>query len=251
MCYKQKSCLLTQSQSGFQMVAASVFLLSSMSTMAQAQTTTVVSNTIDWRQSTTIDSSNSNSVPWPGLPFTSVPNVSTFTVVPTSGSATNPITGATTLLSGSDVRFYRTVFNLPVFSTITSDVRIFVDNDVDIFINGNELAQIGTLSASNFSGAQPLRVGVDTAGVVTNAFSGGQGFTRVAASFPGSRFNSGGSNEIILMIRNLSGDSGGFTFRADFVTAAGATAPEPGTIGLVILGGIAGTFLNRRKKQLL
>ena len=212
---------------------------------ASADFITVATNTTDWRQSTVIDSSNSNTTPWPGA--TSLPSASTFTIVPTAGaSQVNPVPGATTLFSGSDVRFFRSTFTLSAFNTITADVRASFDNSLDIFINGHELALEGSLDTINFSGPNH-RLFVNADGSIVNGYQGGQAFsTRVATSFPSSFFVTG-TNEVVLAVRNLSGgDSGGIAFRADFVTTS--AVPEPAS--LVMLGtGVVGILSYARRRR--
>ena len=76
--------------------------------------------------------------------FAALPGPATFTVTPTTNNVTHiaNVAGSTNLFSDSGVRYYRTTFSLPSFSTISADIQLSVDNDVHIFINGAALALV-------------------------------------------------------------------------------------------------------------
>jgi hypothetical protein len=211
---------------------------------ALAQTITLVTNTTDWRESTVFDTSNANDTPWPGASF--LPDASTFTLTPTAGAShVSPVPGATTLVGDGSVRFFRATFILSEFADITADVRASFDNDLNIFINGRELALDGDFSFGNF-GAPNHRLFVNTDGSIINGYEGGQPFTgRIATSFPASFFNTG-ENEVILALRNLNGDGGGVGFRADFTARP---VPAPSALLTALIGFVPGVaFLFRRRK---
>jgi hypothetical protein len=186
-------------------------------------TVTLVTETTNWRESTNIDDTiNADAVPWLGATF--LPEASTFTIIPTEGAPyVNPVPGATALFSGSSVRFYRTTFDLPHFTTLALDVSASFDNDLHIFINGHDLALEGNFTMANFQGLNH-RLFVNTDGSIINGYEGGQPFsTSVASNFPSSFFHRG-SNEAVLALRNLNGgDSGGVAFRADLVMTGDTT----------------------------
>lgn len=194
------------------------------STSNATTTVTLVTSTADWRESTTNDTSNADSTPWPGAAF--FPDASTYTITPTAGAAhVAVVPDATTLVGLSSVRFFRASFNLPNFDSLTADIRASFDNDLQIFINGHELALEGDLSGASFS-LPNHRLFVQTDGSVINGYEGGAGFSGgVAANFPASYFQAG-ANEVLLALRNLNGgDGGGVAFRAEFtMTGAGTNA---------------------------
>lgn len=211
---------------------------------ATAATISLVTNTTDWLLSTVVDRSNSDVVPWPGA-STFLPNVSTYTEIPVEGAShIFPVTGAAILFAGSGVSFYRATFSLAAFSAVTLDLSASFDNDLDIFINGHELALEGDFAAANFNGPNH-RLFVASDGTVTNGYLGGLPFTvSAAASFPSSFFNVG-NNEIVLAVRNLSsGDSGGVTVSADLVTTE---APEPSPCASLAVGALSLFGFRRRR----
>ena len=176
---------------------------------AQAAAVTGVSNTTDWTQSATVTTDTGGT--WAGV--SDLPSAATFTLIPgTPCGACAAISGATSLFSGTDIRYFRSEFTLDSFSSVAADIQLTVDNAIQIFINGNELALKSDITGVNF-GAPAHRIGIDAAGTVTNGFLGGDSFDTFAATFGASNWNAG-TNEIVLAVRNLtSADSGGVAFR--------------------------------------
>lgn len=216
--------------------------------LASGAVITVASNATDWRQSTDVDSTSSMDFPWLGPAF--LPDVSTYTLVPTEGwVAPTGVNGAAGLVVGEHVTFFRTSFNLPTFSTLTIDLQASFDNDLDIFFNGQELALEGDFSLNNFGATHRLFVAAD--GAVTNGYLGEWPFsTRVAASFPATIFNAGGTNELVVALRNIGNDAGGLAFRADFTTdSAPSAVPEPASLTLLGVGVIAVVGCRMRRRR--
>ncbi|MDA1276614.1 MAG: MBG domain-containing protein [Verrucomicrobia bacterium] len=162
------------------------------------------SNAANWKQSTSsyIDNTDPN---WPGV-TTPLPSAATYTV----NTAIQPlVAGFTGIVSGSGVTFYRSVFSLPSFATLTADLSALVDNNIQIFVNSKSLASFGTDLCGFCSGDFRLFIGTD--GTVNNGYLGGGLFSSVQASFLQSAWISGGANEIVVAVRNLGGgDTGGF-----------------------------------------
>lgn len=232
----------------FAVVATS--LLGFAAVPASAQIFTVISNNDEWRESQTVITDGANDVPWGGVAPGSLPAVGTYTIIPTTGAGSvTPLPDASNLFSGSGIHFFRTTFTLPAFTSLTLDLRTYVDNDINIFFNGTELALEGSLDTNNFGGADPLRLRVAANGVVSNGPPNGQPFDEVAPTF--ANFFAG-ENEIVLAVRNLNGgDSGGFSFRADFdvVPTVSGVAPEPSALALlaaVALPALCGCVARRR-----
>jgi hypothetical protein len=218
----------------------------SLSAPANAAVISIVSNTTDWRLSTF--TATNDAVPWPGW-LAPLPDAATYTLTPVRGAGHVHNVGgdAINLAAGNGIRFYRTVFSLPAFTALTADVRMSVDNDMHIFVNGNPLALEGSLLLANFADAQDHRLFVAENGAVTNGFLGGQIFDSVTSPFPQSNWNSGGANEIVLVVRNLSGgDAGGLSFGIQ-VTTADLAVPEPAALALLSLAtlGFAGSIRRR------
>jgi len=187
----------------------------SNTTNGSNQTLTLVTDLINWRESTTVISSNSNEQPWPGVSF--LPPFATYTEVPVTGAPQlNAVPGATSIASGENVRFYRTTFDLPSFTTLSMEVRASFDNDLHIFINGHELALENSFTLGNFAGPNHWLL-VNPDGSIINGYNDGQKFSSTVASIFPSSFFQAGSNEVVLALRNLSSDIGGVAFRADFI----------------------------------
>ncbi len=162
-----------------------------------------------WQQSTQVN--YDDAVPWGGV--SSLPALETFTLG--SEAYTGPyvenIPGSTTLFAGPGVRYYHALFGMPDFGNIVADLQISVDNDVEIYINRHLLARAGSLSQENFLGP-PLSVSLNGSGLVDNGAFDLQPFDWAAPTFPKSNWVRGGVNEVLVVVRNLSYETGGFSF---------------------------------------
>lgn len=212
---------------------------------AHADSLTLLTNTTDWLESTEYNTDNVNDDTWDGIAYSAVPSLSTFTVTPEEspyGPGTVP--DATALASYEGVHFFRTTFTLPEFANLTGSVQTAVDNSIDIFINGNELAQYGQLDGF-YNGV--LRMDMIAGGGTVNGTE--HPFSRIAPDING--FFHAGTNEVVLAVRNrLSPDYGHVTFRTDLSYApTAAVVPEAGTLALALpsLGMVGMVMLRRRK----
>jgi hypothetical protein len=208
-------------------------------------TTTVQSIPADWSLSTVRESGGGLS-DWTG-PFGAPPAAGTFTLAASPGTkasiinAGNDIGSGGTLLgygAGPGVQYYRTLFELPEFSHATANLALAVDNGARVWINGVEIARETSFLAENW--ARPY----STLTINANGTIGGVTlFDWTASSFTGWL---PGENELILAIRNPDtegADAGAIAFRMDVLTSI----PEPGTLSLLGLGGLA--LLRRRRRR--
>ena len=182
----------------------------------------------NWKQSTFsyIDNTDPN---WPGV-TTPLPNAATYTVDTANQALAAGFTG---IFAGSGVTFYRSVFSLPSFSTLTADLSALVDNNIEIFVNGISLARYVTDLNGFLSG--DFRLFIGTSGAVNNGYLGGRPFSFVQTPFPQSAWVSGGNNEVVVAVRNLGdGDTGGFRLSLGLTTAP--------AVATVTLGNLAHTF---------
>ncbi len=224
----------TRSCQIFLAMTAAFYLLAST---ASAATITVFTNTTAWLESTTTDVVPLNAN-WLGVG--TLPAVGTYSLTPVADSSSyDLVAGSTMIGSGSGVRYFRTTFYVPEFSLISADFQGSFDNGAQIFVNGISLALEGTISSLNFDDGIHHRIFVDNGGSVTNGYLGGDSFDSFADPFLQTNWVNGGSNEVILAIRNNPPfDSGRFSFGLTIQTTP---VPEPSTalmltLGLAVLG---------------
>lgn len=163
-----------------------------------------------WRQSTQVN--YDDAVPWGGV--SSLPGPETFTL-PTeayTGATLESVPATNTpLYAGPGVRYFQALFDMPDFRDFAADLLISVDNDAEIYINRHLLVREGSLAEENFR-APPLSVSLNGSGEVLNGSYGYQQFDWAAPTFPRTNWIRGGINEVIVVVRNLSYESGGFSF---------------------------------------
>ncbi|MCC7265007.1 MAG: tandem-95 repeat protein [Candidatus Latescibacteria bacterium] len=170
-----------------------------------------------WRASTQVD--YDDAVPWGGV--SSLPAPETFTL-PTqayTGATLESVPAPNTPLNaGPGVTYYRALFDMPDFRDFAADLLISVDNDAEVYINRHLVAREGSLSEDNYR-APPLSVSLNWSGAVFNGNYGYQQFDWAASTFPRTNWVRGGVNEVIVVVRNLSGsDTGGFSFAMGITT---------------------------------
>lgn len=211
--------------------------------------TTVTSDPAEWMLST-VRTSGGPAGTWTpsGAP---PPDASTFTL-PASPSPVSGILAAAadlgvgTLLGDggagqpTGVQYYRTTFDLAPFEDISANIVLAVDNGAQVFINGIEVARETSYLVENW--ARPYSsLTINADGSITNLSLFEPG---AATSFTGWRI---GRNELILALRNSDSEglnAGGIAFRMDIVTSV----PEPGSIALLGLGGLALAVLGWRRR---
>jgi hypothetical protein len=219
----------TTNRSVFSLLALpTAALLLALASPAQASVITVSTATASaWQLSTTVGAFETS--PWPGA---TLPAASSFTLTPTNANTA----AGYGIYSGSGVTFYRTSVLLPSFATLAVNLTAMVDNNIEIFVNGTELALYGT-DLSGF-GRPLFHATVANDGTTANGVASGSSFSYLASSFPTSLWNSGGSNEIEVAVRNLCcGDQGGFVLNMALTTTAATAIPEPSS-GVALLAGL-------------
>ena len=184
-------------------------------TSSQNCLTVVSDNT--WMKSTVVDPSNLSGF-WAGAP--SLPGAGTFTNAVTIGQpygypSIGQIQNSEVISTGSDITYFRKEFLLT--NTTSLDVRVLtaVDDQADIYLNGQRVAFITQFGTANFK-FPAHDVKFESNGTTHNGFLGGDAFDVVTpANLNG--FLTTGTNEVIVAVRNLGkpGNRGGFSFRMD------------------------------------
>lgn len=170
-----------------------------------------------WSLSTVVDSSTALTFPWVGTPL--VPATSTFTLPVQLGQPYGYpsivlVPGSDLIDANKHVTFYRKTFNLTTLSQLATRIRLSVDDDLEIFINGHLIAGEYAFNASSFQGV-PHDMFIDQTGTVTNGYNGGDTYGFVSNTALDSIFLVG-QNEIIVAVRNrVGGDRGGLSMVMD------------------------------------
>ncbi len=171
-----------------------------------------------WSLSTTVTTATANSYPWPGVP--SVPAAATFTLPAVVGQPYPwthlwSVPGSEVIKAGSGVTYYRNTFILADSAGLNARFRMFVDDNMQIFINGHAIALEEGMGKVNWRTANH-DILFTNVGAVDNGHIGGDPFDYYTST-PLDSILKTGTNEIVLAIRNRSSfpDVGGFSFRMD------------------------------------
>ncbi len=172
---------------------------------------------VSWSQSTTISPSNFSGT-WNGAPSLPAPGTYTNPVVlgqPYGFASINDIENTQVLSTGNSITYLRKEFNLTNASNL--DVRILttVDDQADIYLNGQRVALITSFGRSNFK-FPAHDVKFYSNGAVSNGHLAGDAFDMVTATNLNTILTNG-TNELIVAVRNLgkASDKGGLSFRMD------------------------------------
>ncbi len=172
----------------------------------------------DWKLSTTVTTATSNMYPWPGV--ASVPAASTFTLPAIVGQPypwnhVYAVPGSDVIKSASGVTYYRQTFNLSNNIGLSARFRMFVDDNMQIFINGHSVALEEDMGKVNYRTMNHDILFTDN-GQVNNGFNGGDMFDSYTNISMDNILQSG-ANEVVVAIRNRTSkrDKGGFSFRMD------------------------------------
>ncbi len=183
-------------------------------TTTQNCVTVVSDNT--WMKSTVVSSSNLFGL-WNGV--SSLPASATFTDAVVIGQpygypSINDIDGSDVISTGNSITYFRKEFLLNQINDLDVRLLITVDDQADIYLNGQRVALITNFGRSNYKfPAHDLKFYSN--GTVSNGFMGGDAFNVVPPSIHGTLVT--GTNEVIVAVRNLGkvNDKGGFSFRMD------------------------------------
>ena len=125
------------------------------------------------------------------------------------------VPGSQVITAESGVTYYRNTFEIVDPANITARFRMFVDDNMQIFINGHWIAMEDDMGRELWRTANHDLV-LNGDGSMDNGHSGGDAFDYVTALPTDSIFVTG-TNTITLAIRNRTSkpDVGGFSFRMD------------------------------------
>lgn len=139
------------------------------------------------------------------------------------------VPGSEVITAEGGVTYYRNTFDLVDPAGIEARFRMFVDDNMQIFINGEWIALEDGMGRMNWRTANHDLV-FNGDGTYTNGNAGGDEFDFVTMADMDTVFQAG-TNEIVLAIRNRTSkpDLGGFSFRMDLDKGAtkktGVVAP--------------------------
>ncbi len=192
--------------------------IQSLSPSSASDTALTLVSDSTWSLSTVTTTATANSYPWPGV--MSIPATPTFTLAvdvnqPYPWEHLYTVDGSQVITAQSGVTYYRNTFDLIDPAGIEARFRMFVDDNMEIFINGQWIALEDDMGQFNWRTVNhDLLFNGD--GTSTNGNAGGDAFDYVTGADMDTVFKAG-TNEIILAIRNRTSkpDIGGFSFRMD------------------------------------
>jgi hypothetical protein len=216
---------------------------------ARAVPITIGTNTTDWQKSTQVAAGGPGGVWTTTVSAGDLPDLATYTLAP-QASGLSWIAGPAASLGVQDfrldggnnspagVQFFRTTF--AAYDVAAAEITLAVDNDAQVFINGQEVAREISWTGANWTAPLPsLTVGAD--GSISNVVEFDQVF-----SF--TNWNDG-ENEVVLVGRNPDNEgplAGGIAFRM-VLDAETAAVAEPSSIAL--FGLAAGLLIAGRRRH--
>ncbi len=171
----------------------------------------------NWYESNHVDYATCNKFPWIGI--ANPPSDSTYLAKAQVGQphgfpSIGVLPNASVIKSEPGVRFYKTSFILDSGATVTDcRLRIYVDDDIEIYINNQSVARENTGVPENRGGIPHDMIFFDF-GTFVNPYNGGDPFDLVTFD-PIANYFLDGTNEVTVAVRNKTGDRGGFSFRMD------------------------------------
>ncbi len=179
-----------------------------------------------WRKSTVTTTTGADSYPWPGV--ASLPATATFTLPvmigqPYGYKTIEAVAGTDVIKTGSAITYFRKTFSLSVDTGVMARFRAYMDDGMEIYLNGKLVSREDDRAAANRLGvSHDLLLNAD--GSTDNGFMGGDPFDVVTTLRLDSLVKTG-TNELIVVIRNKTGgDLGGFSFRMDLQTGLASPA---------------------------
>ncbi|WP_417612590.1 lamin tail domain-containing protein [Owenweeksia hongkongensis] len=188
---------------------------------AMGDSVTVVTGDNGWMKSTVTNITEAGSYPWQGV--SNLPSLATFTLPAGLGQpypyhSIDSVEGAKVFRTGNGITFFRTTFNLTIDTGVSARFRSYMDDGMEIYLNGQMIAREDDREVSNQFGAQH-HLFIKQNGESQNGLAGDQQFDVVNNYRMDSLVNIG-VNEVIIALRNApqSTDKGGFSFRMDIKT---------------------------------
>ncbi|AEV33756.1 subtilase family protease [Owenweeksia hongkongensis DSM 17368] len=182
---------------------------------------TVVTGKSGWMKSTVTNIAEAGSYPWRGV--SDLPALATFTMPAELGQphhyhSIDSVDGAKVFKTGNGITFFRTTFNLTVDTGVSARFRSYMDDGIEIYINGKVVARESDREVANLTGVQHHLI-VHQNGDQENGALGEQEFD-VVNNYRMDSLVHIGSNELIIALRNAPQitDKGGFSFRMDIKT---------------------------------
>lgn len=169
-----------------------------------------------WSQSTVISPSNFSGT-WNGA--AALPQASTFTNAviigqPYGYASINAIENTEVISVGHSITYIRKEFSIANASNVSVRILTTVDDQADIYLNGQRVALITQFGSKNFKfPAHDIKY--NSNGTTSNGHLSGDVFDVTTPNLNGVLQN--GTNELIVAVRNLgkASDKGGLSFRMD------------------------------------
>lgn len=188
----------------------------------------VIRSDSSWKKSTEINQTDYYQNPWGGVQ--TLPDKSTFTTSvelgqPYSYNSIATIGTSQVIKTGSFITFFRKTFQLNGHTDFEAQLKLTVDDNVEVYLNGHLIARELNYSSTNRT-SPPHHLHFPTDEAPVNGYQNGDSFDHITSSSISSWLKNG-ENEIILAVRNGgTGNLGGFCFELKI----GATPSTPITL---------------------
>lgn len=187
----------------------------SLSTTNTGDSLVIFSDT-SWRESTHVDTAGANAANWLGV-NAQLPPTSSYTMHVVPGNKVPAVDSAMVIYSGGGVHFFRKSFHLNVDTGVRARIRAYMDDGMEIYLNGYLLAREQDRDIKNAQAPyHDLLFKVN--GSYENAYMGGDGFDQLRAHRLENLVHAG-ENELVIALQNQNiGDQGGFSLAIEILT---------------------------------
>lgn len=139
------------------------------------------------------------------------------------GARLRLVPGSLPIQADNNIRFFTKTFNLSSNANLSVRLRMFMDDDAEVYLNGHMIAREENIDVQNFKGVyHDIFYHEDDS--VSNAYKGGQAFDTAPSLIDMDSVLNAGANKIVVVVRNLrKANKGGFSMKLDITDCGDST----------------------------